>query len=89
MKGREHWKLQVPLQTGIALRGAPQAVPHFPQLDVSLVRLTHDPLQFVWVPHSVVQAEALHTVPAPQTVAHLPQWLRSDCKATQELPQSV
>jgi hypothetical protein len=89
INGSVHWKPQVPVQTGIAFGGAVQAVPHLPQFDVSLLRLTHEPLQLVWLPHSVVHDPALHTVPAPQTVAQLPQWLLSDCRSMQELPQTV
>ena len=89
IKGRLHWKLQVPEQTGVAFGGALQAVPHLPQFEVLLLRLTQEPLQLVWVPHSVVHTPALHTVPVAHTVPHLPQLLVSDCKATQELPQTV
>ena len=78
MNGSVHWKPHVPVQTGVALAGALQAVPHFPQFDVSLPRFTQEPLQLVCDPHSVVQAPALHTVPAVHTVVQSPQCFESD-----------
>jgi len=77
------------VQTGVAFGGELQAVPHLPQFAVSVPRFTHEPLQLVWVPHSVVHEPPLHTMPAPQTLAQLPQCLVSDCKSMQELPQTV
>ena len=88
-EGRVHWKPHVPAQTGIAVGGALQDTPHFPQLEVSVDRFTHEPLQLVWVPQSAVQIPALHTVPTPQTVPQLPQCLVSDWRSTQAFPQTV
>ena len=88
-KGRVHWKLQVPEQTGIACGGALQAVPHLPQFEVSLLRLTQEPLQLVWVPHSVVHTPALHTVPVAHTVPHLPQFAVSVRVFTHDPSQRV
>ena len=73
MNGRLHWKVQLPAQTGMAFVGDVQTVPHLPQLDVSVAMSTHEPLQLVCVPQLLVQLPALHTVPAPQTVAQSPQ----------------
>ena len=52
--GKLHWKLQVPVHTGIALAGAVQVVPHFPQLEVSLFSVTQEVPHCVFVPQSVV-----------------------------------
>jgi hypothetical protein len=89
MKGKVHWKSHVPVQTGIAFGGALQCVPHWPQFEVSVNKLTHEPVQSVCVPHSVVQAPALQTMPASQAVAQLPQCLVSERRSTQDLSHTV
>ena len=87
--GSVHWKPHVPVQTGMAFGGALQAMPHLPQLEVSLVRSTHEPPQFVWAPQSVTHRPALHTIPAPHTVPQPPQWLVSDCRSTHAVPHTA
>jgi hypothetical protein len=89
IRGRVHWKLHVPLQTGMAFGGAMHAVPHFPQLEVSEARFTHEPPQLVWVPQSAVHTPALHTVPALQTVLQPPQCFESDCRSMHAFPHTV
>jgi hypothetical protein len=74
---------------GIALLGAAQVVPHLPQLDVSLVRSTQEPLHAVNAPQSVEHTPALHTFPVSQAVLQLPQWSPSARVSTHELPHWV
>jgi hypothetical protein len=45
----------------MALAGAVQVVPHFPQLEVSLSRLTQEVPHCVLVPQSVVQVPVRQT----------------------------
>jgi len=66
---------------------APHAVPHAPQLAVSVVRLTHLPPQLVSpAPHTQLLAE--HCCPLPHAFPHAPQLLGSLLVATQLLPHS-
>ena len=72
--GALHTKSQpVALQSGMALVGEVQTVPHLPQFEVSLLRSTHEPEHAVSVPQSLAQTPALHSMPEPHTVVQSPQ----------------
>lgn len=73
----------------MALLGAVQTVPHLPQLEVSLVSSTQEPLQAVSEPQSVEQTPAMQTFPAAQVVLQLPQWLPSARVSTHSAPHFV
>jgi hypothetical protein len=73
----------------VALAGAGQTVPHFPQLEAALEVSTHDPPQLVRVPQSPPQMPVLQTLPLGHTVAHLPQWVESELRSMQAPLQLV
>jgi hypothetical protein len=78
-----------PLHTAVALAGEVQEFVQFPQWDVALEVSTHDPPQLVRAPQSVLHAPALHTLPAPQAVPHIPQCAESELRSTHTPSQSV
>jgi hypothetical protein len=77
------------LHTGTALLGAVQITPHCPQLEVSVVRSTHEPSQLVRSAQSVEQTPERQTVPGAHAVAQSPQCWRSDRVSTQRPEQLV
>jgi hypothetical protein len=77
------------LQVGIAFVGDIHAVPHLPQLEVSLVRSTHEPSQAVSVPQSLAHTPDLQSMPVPHTVVQSPQCCPFDCVSTHLPLQSV
>jgi hypothetical protein len=76
-------------QNGAALGGGMHTVSQFPQCELSLIVLTHEPLQLVSVPQSPVHSPPLHT----RLVLHAsPQALQcawSEFRSTQSPEQSV
>ena len=64
-----------------------QSVPHPPQLVTLVLVSMHVPPQFVWPVGQ--HMPTLHTLPAGQTVAQVPQWALSVCSLTQVPPQLV
>jgi hypothetical protein len=60
-----------------------QTVPQAPQLEVSFLVSTHEPLHAVVPPpQSTAQTPALQTEPVAHTLAHAPQFFASDTLST-------
>ena len=68
-----------------------QTLPHEPQLNVSVCRLTHAPPQFVWPDGqpAVVQVPLAQTCPEAHTWPHDPQLFGSDCALAHTPPQNT
>jgi len=72
------------MQKGLALAGAEQVRPHVPQFELSLERVTQEPLQLV-VPVAQLrrQVPPEQVCPALQTFVQVPQCARSAWRLTQ------
>jgi hypothetical protein len=83
-------RVQVPL-TQVSPLG--QTFPHSPQLMAELLRLTHDPLQFVYgavqVFGSGLQTPSAQEYPAPQLWLQEPQFVFDEVRSTQSPLQLV
>ena len=78
------------MHEGLALGGAEQVRPQVPQLELSLARLTQEPLQFVVPAVQLTRhVPAEHVCAGPQTVVHVPQCWRSDARLMQRPPHGV
>jgi hypothetical protein len=69
---------------------APHAMPHAPQLALSVERSRQTPPQFVWLPpHVTMQLLPLQICPAAHVMLHAPQSSRSVVRSRHVPPQSV